>query len=518
MTTDSSGEALFVDLPAGRYKYKATANDHQEHLGRVWIKPGLTQNEALFLMNNLVTVEWEVRETTIQDTYEIVLKAVYETDVPAAVVVAEPASVTLPVMKAGDVYQGEFLLTNYGLIRAIDMNYTLPPDNENFKYELLEGLPDSLEAKQRISVPYRVTCLKSINQEEETGSGGGSGDSAAPISVQGKSDSNCDDLFSTSHWIFPGYLTAASSGSSGGIWSSLLIGGTTAVSDIGGDVINIGVSNTTDGTASGSGPGYQTISGSDPCLPKWLTEACKRIGQFFREVGCYVNCLSREFYDENIDLSIKVPGGSVHVKRLYYDHAWHWWHTDNNLIHYNKWLADYPVLLAATDSSTASGLQITSVTTDYIEKGGVRYNRSDSSPDTAVYVHDTYRIRVSETGYIWKDKFGNWKEYDAEGRMTAYGTPASTVGKLVYETETDGRLTGVTDANDRQVVWFEYDGDRLAAVQDNTGRRVEYTYNENDLLTGIKDVLGSDTRYEYDQYSRIVKKTDAAGRPHPDFL
>lgn len=173
-TTDGLGEALLADLPAGRYKYRISADNHQEHIGRLWIKPGITVSQEVFLDYNLVTVEWEVAETTIRDKYEIVLSATYETDVPAAVVVAAPASITLPKMKAGDVYYGEFTLTNYGLIRADNLQFALPQDDQNFKYELLKGLPKSLGAKERITVPYRVTALRSLDQEEEgSGSGGG---------------------------------------------------------------------------------------------------------------------------------------------------------------------------------------------------------------------------------------------------------------------------------------------------------------------------------------------------------
>jgi hypothetical protein len=172
-TTDSYGEAYFMDLPSGRYKARITAANHQEYIGRVWIKAGITVNEDVFLDYNLVTVEWELTEITIEDKYEIVLNATYETDVPAAVVVIEPASVILPKMQAGDVYNGEFTLTNYGLIRADEVEFTLPADDQNFTYEFLRGIPQTLEAKERITVPYRVTCLKSLDQEEEGDSSGG---------------------------------------------------------------------------------------------------------------------------------------------------------------------------------------------------------------------------------------------------------------------------------------------------------------------------------------------------------
>ncbi len=145
--SDSVGEARFENIPAGPYKCRITANNHQEYIGRVWIKPGVTVNEEVFLDYNLVTVEWQVNEITIEDKYEIVLSATYETNVPAAVVVVEPASVSLPAMKAGDVFNGEFTLTNYGLIRADNVKLSLPSNDQYFIYEMLGGLPESIAAK-----------------------------------------------------------------------------------------------------------------------------------------------------------------------------------------------------------------------------------------------------------------------------------------------------------------------------------------------------------------------------------
>jgi hypothetical protein len=88
ITTDAYGEALFSNLPAGRYKFRATATNHQEQIGRIWIQPGVTGTQDVFLTYNLVTVEWSVTETTIKDKYEVALNITYETNVPAPVVVA----------------------------------------------------------------------------------------------------------------------------------------------------------------------------------------------------------------------------------------------------------------------------------------------------------------------------------------------------------------------------------------------------------------------------------------------
>jgi PKD repeat protein/uncharacterized membrane protein YgcG len=162
IATDTLGEALFKDLPSGSYKFRAKATNHQEVGGRLVVKPGITANQPVFLDYNLITVEWSVREITIQDRYEITLNTTFETDVPAAVVVMQPASINLPKMNPGDVYYGELTLTNFGLIRADNVQQQLPASDGMFRYEFLVDVPNSLGAKERVTVPYRVISLQSL--------------------------------------------------------------------------------------------------------------------------------------------------------------------------------------------------------------------------------------------------------------------------------------------------------------------------------------------------------------------
>ncbi len=104
-----------------------------ENPGRFWVKPGVTASEDVFLDYHMVTVEWEVTETAIQDRYEIVLHATYLTHVPAPVVVFEPTSVSLSYMKAGDVLNGELTLTNWVLVRADGLSFEFPADDAHFQ-------------------------------------------------------------------------------------------------------------------------------------------------------------------------------------------------------------------------------------------------------------------------------------------------------------------------------------------------------------------------------------------------
>lgn len=85
-------------------------------------------------------------------------------------------------MKAGEVYYGEFTLTNHGLIRAEDLQFNLPTDDA-FRIELLGGLPTSLEAKETVTVPYRIVALKTLDQGQDGGSGAGCQMKALPIGV-----------------------------------------------------------------------------------------------------------------------------------------------------------------------------------------------------------------------------------------------------------------------------------------------------------------------------------------------
>ena len=172
MTTDAYGEAFFQNLPAGSYRFKASAPNPQDSTGRFSIKPGLIVNEPIFLEYTLISVEWSVREVTIEDRYEITLDATFETDVPAPVVVLQPTSINLPKMAAGEVFQGELTLTNYGLLRADNVAASLPTSDDYFRFEFLADPPTSLEAKQRVRLPYRIVALRDFTASADTTTSG----------------------------------------------------------------------------------------------------------------------------------------------------------------------------------------------------------------------------------------------------------------------------------------------------------------------------------------------------------
>ncbi|MGD9159838.1 MAG: fibronectin type III domain-containing protein, partial [Desulfobacteraceae bacterium] len=481
-TTDSLGEAYFSGLPAGRYKCRVTANNHQEYIGRLWVKPGIAVNEEVFLEYNLVTVEWSVTETTIEDKYEIVLNAVYETNVPAAVVVASPSSVNLPVMKKGDVYNGEFTLTNYGLIRADNINLALPQSDAFFVYEILGGMPASIEAKESITVPYRVTALQSPSGEDG-GTGGGCERYLKCVRTDYEYEASCGKISkgSTKHCVIydngectstPGVPT--SSGGSSGVW-------------------NIGTS-TGSGSVSTPAPKPSSIQGvkcfpdaprGENCGDDCSDPGNDKYSEQDQETGSSVSLIHREYNLKATDISVKVPGGFAGIQRRYYDGKWQWEHERNNL----------------TPEMDSLGTYVSA-----FKKGGVRYGGGTSTTST-VFKHKSYSIIRSSSDYKWKDKRGNWKQYNSDGKIISEGSRNGIIVKYLYETEKDGKLIGILDKNDNQVLWLEYTDDELTSVKDAENRTVVYGYTNGNLTT-VTNLLGKDTKYQYDSKNRLVKKFD----------
>jgi hypothetical protein len=87
--------------------------------------------------------------------------------VPTALVMIEPLSINLPAMRKGDVLQGELTLTNYGLVRADNVQAKLPVGDARAKIEYLKAVPNVLHAGDVVIVPYRIVALQSFDPDDE---------------------------------------------------------------------------------------------------------------------------------------------------------------------------------------------------------------------------------------------------------------------------------------------------------------------------------------------------------------
>ncbi len=162
LTTNGLGEAVSASIPSGRYRYRATAASHSDTSGMVTVRPGTNTSQNIFLDYQVVSFEWSVNETTIQDRYDVTITATFQAQVPAPVVILEPSAINLPDMQVGEEFTGELTISNYGLVRADNVRFTAPTGNEYFRIDVQGTVPTALDAKSRVVLPYRVTQIKAF--------------------------------------------------------------------------------------------------------------------------------------------------------------------------------------------------------------------------------------------------------------------------------------------------------------------------------------------------------------------
>lgn len=185
----TDGTASLFDIPEGRYTFNISAAGHKPFSGSFVITPGITATVPIALEVTLVTVEWSVTPVTITDSYQIKVTQTFETNVPTSVIVTEPPAIVLPTLAPGQVYNGEFTITNYGLVSADYSGINFPSSFEDYDLEVLSRIPTTIGANQKIIVPYRITrrittAAATTNIGDEiTGYGGGACSGSRTITV-----------------------------------------------------------------------------------------------------------------------------------------------------------------------------------------------------------------------------------------------------------------------------------------------------------------------------------------------
>ncbi|MCF8029330.1 MAG: PQQ-binding-like beta-propeller repeat protein [Desulfohalobiaceae bacterium] len=546
--TDGLGEAVFSDLPAGRYRYRVSASNHDAQTGRVWIKPGVTAAKEVFLPTSMVTVHWDVEETTIEDEYEIVLTAEYETDVPAPVVVMEPASTSLPSMEAGEVFRGEINLVNKGKIRAENVTAELPSGGDHFRYEMLGEVPDTLAAGERVSLPYKVTCQQPL---EQSGSGSGGGDCGSYM--------RCMTV---------GYEWVCANGE----WSKQAVKhcwthvyGDCSGSGSGSPPINIGGGGDSASWGGGAGGGGSSSPVPEPddldgaeCIPEPPSDPgcpdddkCKDTERGrCCETGSGVDLLRGEYQlPGKVDLAVKVAGGKVKMQRDYYQGRWYFPH--NYTLRYTPPHNELNEIHASRNvegSKSAGSGGDGGYNYQYIDmslynkcvRAGVdyqgRYTVSDPKSmdkSTLIFKNNHNRIEVTDVskhqdkdslhnrweyeieGLRWKNGDGDWEQYkrmhrndihfSQQFRLESYGNQKGIVGRLVYADANATRPVGINDRHGNRVLSFEYGADdTLDRAYSPDGRQVRYIH-EQGRLSKVVGPLGNATQYEYNDNGRISR-------------
>ena len=153
------GMVTFADLPAGRYQLRVNGPNHDTLIRRIRVQPGVTTTEQVQLRYEGVKVNWSVTEKTIKDTYDVKASLLFETNLPVANVISDPPSIVLPSLKKGEVFGGEFVLTNVGGVRADQVKVNLPAPSATLRCELQSSVPSSLLPGEQVRVSWTALAL-----------------------------------------------------------------------------------------------------------------------------------------------------------------------------------------------------------------------------------------------------------------------------------------------------------------------------------------------------------------------
>ncbi|TNF38603.1 MAG: hypothetical protein EP329_00110, partial [Deltaproteobacteria bacterium] len=455
LTTDAAGEALFTDLPTGVYRFRATAPGHNGTEGTLNVRPGVTGSREVFLGADLVTFEWDVTEISLEDRYEIVLQATFQTDVPAPVVVAEPVNTPMPDLAEGEVFYGEYTLTNYGLIRADDLSVALPDGGDEYRFELLTDPPTALDAHRQITLPYRITRLAAAADA----GGGGSGCRA----YTGK---HCFSFTCLAGIKSGGCTSKGWSGSGegcGGSWSFTGQGG-------GG------------GTPIAAG----TVAGSpacDPCSEPGMSKAeqeCCQANQE-EETGSAVQVITGVYADQVVDLEVGVLGHDLAVTRTWDRGAWRF-----------DWLDDAGLMFAA----------------DVIFYDGVAYEAADDAGTLFRDAAHDRRIVVVDGGYERYDRDGSALVFDADGALAGLRDAARRA--VAFTRDAEGRIASVQDHFGDEALAIAWDNGVLASITAADGRAVGYGWDGGHLVS-VVGPGGDELGYAY-AGDKLVQKALPTGR------
>lgn len=187
------------------------------------------------------------------------------------------------------------------------------------------------------------------------------------------------------------------------------------------------------------------------------------------------------------DLTVKIPGG-----QLTWDREWR-----NNQWHFNRRWADLEIEFNAADGSIRR-----------ITRNNDLYEPTGSS-STRFRFGSTMRIRITDSGFQWYDRQGNWINYDEDGKIVGYGDRNQTSVQLIRDSQ--GRISQVRDHFDRLVLTITYDNDELREVSDQSGRKVTYQY-EDGQLSLVTDARGYDWQFGYSSTGMLTTKTDPLDR------
>ena len=159
-----------ITLPEGYYQLTVTSANHDSYRNNILVDPGVETRKAINLSIQAIKVDWDVKETEIEDVYDIVTTVKFETNVPVPVVVVDvPQRIAADELAIGESLIFTATATNKGLIAAKGFTLEMPDDVEHLLFEPLTEYQDlTLAANTSVTIPIRVTRVnidKSVKEK-----------------------------------------------------------------------------------------------------------------------------------------------------------------------------------------------------------------------------------------------------------------------------------------------------------------------------------------------------------------
>ncbi len=158
-TTGTDG-VFTVEVPEGYYAMTVTEDGHGSYKAdAMLINPGRENLQVVNLSIDAIKISYDIVETEIEDEYRVVTTVTYETNVPKAIVTVEgPEGMVGEDMNPGDSKIVNLVMTNRGLITALNTTMAMPEDDEEWSFEALVDLtPFDLAPQQARVIPVRIT-------------------------------------------------------------------------------------------------------------------------------------------------------------------------------------------------------------------------------------------------------------------------------------------------------------------------------------------------------------------------
>ncbi len=162
--TNSTGTIDAPSLVEGYYEIRVEAPQHHPYSSNIRVEAGLQKTLHAFLSRQTVTYRWDVEQQTITSRTQIDIDAIFETNVPAPVVVVysrqgddtefRPGAILdfSDLVNVGDTEVVQIKIANYGLIQVENVNINIG-DIPNFEVTPLVRSLAVLSAKSEVVVP-----------------------------------------------------------------------------------------------------------------------------------------------------------------------------------------------------------------------------------------------------------------------------------------------------------------------------------------------------------------------------